>query len=127
MALWQLSATELASLLARGEVSAKDALFSHFERIDQVDERVRAFSEVMRERASVDAEQSDKRRQRGEARGPLDGLPVSIKECFDVAGRPTTLGLPSWRGRVAARDAAILDLLRGAGAACLGRPNRSQP
>ncbi|HEV3194347.1 MAG TPA: amidase family protein [Polyangiaceae bacterium] len=126
MALWQLSATELASLLARREVNAKDALFAHIERIDQVDGRVRAFTEVMRERAAVDAEQSDQRRHRGEARGPLDGLPVSVKECFDVAGRPTTLGLPSWRGRVAARDAALIDLLRAAGAVVVGRTNLSQ-
>ena len=126
MSLWRLSATELALRLERGEVSAKDALSAHLERIDQVDGRVRAFTEVMRDRATVDAEQSDQRRLRGEARGPLDGLPVSIKECFDVAGRPTTLGLPSWRGRVATRDAALLDVLRAAGAVVLGRTNLSQ-
>ena len=126
MALWKLSATELASLLARREVSAKEALAAHIERIDQVEGRVRAFTEVMRDRAAVDAEQSDQRRLRGEARGPLDGLPVSIKECFDVEGRATTLGLPSWRGRMATRDAALVELLRGAGAVIVGRTNLSQ-
>jgi fatty acid amide hydrolase len=126
MALWQQTAASLSSLLARGEVAAREVLDAHLERIEAVDGRVRAFTEVLREQALADAEASDARRRRGEARGPLDGVPVAIKECFDVAGRATTLGLPSWRGRIAERDAAMVTLLRDAGAVILGRTNLSQ-
>ncbi len=126
MNLWQLSATRLSSLLSRGEVSAGEVVRAHLERVDAVDGRLRAFTEVLREQALSEADASDARRRRGEARGPLDGLPMTIKECFEIAGRATTLGLPSWRGRIAARDAAMVTLLREAGAVLLGRTNLSQ-
>jgi fatty acid amide hydrolase len=124
--LWRLSATALSSALARRDVSAREVLAAHLARIDAVDPRIRAFTEVLREQAAADADASDARRARGEARGALDGVPVTIKECYDVAGRPTTLGIPAWRGRVAERDAAMVVALRDAGAVLLGRTNLSQ-
>ncbi len=126
MALWQLSATNLSSMLGRGEVSARELLHAHLDRIGRTDGRVHAFTEVLKERALAEADASDARRKRGEARGPLDGLPVTFKECFDVEGRATTLGIPSWRDRVASRDAALVTLLEGSGAVVLGRTNLSQ-
>jgi fatty acid amide hydrolase len=124
--LWQLPATTLSSMLAQGEVSALEVLRAHFGRIEQVDSRIHAFTEVLHQRARADADASDARRKRGEARGPLDGIPVSVKECFDVEGRATTLGIPSWKGRIAERDAAMVTLLRDAGAVVFGRTNLSQ-
>jgi fatty acid amide hydrolase len=126
MTLWQLPATALSNMLSRREVSAREVLKAHLERIDAVDGRLRAFTEVLREQAAADADASDARRARGEARGALDGVPVTVKECYDVAGRATTLGLPSWRGRIADRDAAIVTALREAGAVVIGRTNLSQ-
>ncbi len=113
-------------MLARREVSACEVLGAHLHRIDQVEGRVRAFTEVLRERAAMDAAASDARRGRGESLGPLDGVPVTVKECFDIAGRATTLGLPSWRGRIAQHDATMVVALREAGAVVLGRTNLSQ-
>jgi fatty acid amide hydrolase len=113
-------------MLARGEVRARDIAAAYLERIDEVDGRVRAFTEILRERAMADAVAADERRAHGEVRGPLDGLPVTFKECFDIAGHDTTLGLPAWRGRSARRDAALVTLLREAGAIVLGRTNLSQ-
>ncbi len=124
--LWQHSAASLASLLERREATAEQVLRAHLDRIAAVDGRLRAFTEVLTESALSAAAESDRRRARGQARGPLDGLPVSIKECFDVAGRATTLGIPSWRGRIASRDAAMVTMLREAGAVVLGRTNLSQ-
>ncbi|HEY5240422.1 MAG TPA: amidase family protein [Polyangiaceae bacterium] len=126
MTLWRLPATTLSGMLDRHEVSAVEVLGAHVERIDAVDARIRAFTEVLREPARADAEASDARRARGESRGPLDGVPVTVKECFDVAGRATTLGIPSWAGRIAERDAAMVTALRQAGAVVLGRTNLSQ-
>jgi fatty acid amide hydrolase len=126
MALWQLSATTLSSMLSRGETSSREVLLAHLDRIGKCDGRIHAFTEVLKERALEEADASDARRRRGEARGPLDGLPVTFKECFDVEGRATTLGLPSWRNRTATRDAALVTLLREAGAVVVGRTNLSQ-
>src|ERR1700722_8959928 len=126
MTLWHLPATALSSMLARREVSAREVLHAHLERIDAVDGHLRAFTEVLREQAEADADASDARRAHGQERGALDGVPVSVKECFDVAGRATTLGIPSWAGRLAERDAAMVTALRQAGAVVLGRTNLSQ-
>jgi fatty acid amide hydrolase len=126
VSLWRFSATALSAMFARGEVSARDVVRAHLERIEEVDGRVRAFTELFREQAMSDAAAADERRARGEARGPLDGIPVSFKECFDIAGHDTTIGLPSWRGRRAHQDAALVSLLRQAGAVVLGRTNLSQ-
>ena len=126
MSLWRQSATTLSAMLGRREVGAREVLAAHLERIDAVDARIHAFTEVLREQAQADAEASDARRARGEERGPLDGVPVTVKECFDVAGRATTLGIPSWAGRIAERDSAMVTALRQAGAVVLGRTNLSQ-
>jgi fatty acid amide hydrolase len=124
--LWQHSATSLASLLDRREVTSVEVLRAHLDRIAAVDGRVRAFTEVLADSARLEAEASDARRAQGQARGPLDGVPVSVKECFDFEGRATTLGIPSWRGRIAGRDAAMVTALREAGAVLIGRTNLSQ-
>jgi fatty acid amide hydrolase len=124
--LWRLSATTLSSMLGHGEACARDIVRAHLDRIDEVEGHVRAFTALFRVQALADAAAADERRARGQARGPLDGVPVTVKECFDIAGRDTTLGLPSWRGHGAHRDAAIVTLLREAGAILLGRTNLSQ-
>ncbi len=124
--LWQHTATELSALLSRGEVSSREVVDAHLDRIDAVDGRVHAFTDVFRVRARADADRCDRERAQGHARGPLHGLPVSVKECFDHEGLATTLGIPAWRDRVAPRDAAMVTLLREAGAVILGRTNLSQ-
>ncbi len=124
--LWQHPVTSLSSLLDRREATSTEVLRAHLDRISTVDGRVHAFTEVLTESALAEAAASDDRRAKGEGRGPLDGVPVTVKECFDVAGRATTLGIPSWRGRVAQRDSAMVTALREAGAVVLGRTNLSQ-
>jgi fatty acid amide hydrolase len=116
----------MSELLERREISSRELVSAHLDRIAQVDGRVRAFTTVFRERALADADRADAERAQGRARGALHGVPVSIKECFDIEGEATTLGIPGWRGRRAVRDAAIVELLREAGAVVLGRTNVSQ-
>lgn len=125
-ALWEQTATALAGLLARGEVSSREVVDAHLARIAAVDGEVRAFTAVFAERARAEADARDRERREGRVRGVLHGLPVSVKECFDLAGEPTTLGLTAWRERRATRDAAFVTLLREAGAVILGRTNLSQ-
>ena len=66
---------------------------------------------------------SDARRREGRTIGRLDGLPVAIKDNLDVAGLPTTAGLPGRRDRIATADAAAVARLRAAGAVILGKTN----
>lgn len=124
--LFSLPATELSRLLAAREISSVELVRAHLDRIQSLDGRLRAFTTVHRERALAEAERADQIRGRGEAKGPLFGLPVTVKECFDIEGEPTTIGVLSKRSHRAKKDAAIVKLLREAGAIVLGRTNVSQ-
>jgi fatty acid amide hydrolase len=124
--LWQLSAVDMAARLARGEVSSRELVQAHLDRIAAVDGKVRAFTAVFHDRALADADRADDERRRGMPCGALHGLPVSIKECFDFEGQATTLGIPSWRAKVASADAVMVTLFRTLGAVILGRTNISQ-
>jgi fatty acid amide hydrolase len=126
MDLCERSATELRNLLDRGETSSVDLVRAHLDRIDVRDLPLRAFTQVFRERAIEEARAADDRRRRGEARGPLDGLPVSVKESVDVAGHASTMGVPSRSAHRAERDAVVVEALRRAGAIVLGRTNVAQ-
>src|SRR5688572_6248440 len=75
------------------------------------------------ESAPQQAVASDARRAEGRMIGRLDGLAVAVKDNFDVAGLPTTAGLPGRRGRIATEDAAAVARLRAAGAVILGKTN----
>ncbi|WP_254599780.1 amidase [Cupriavidus gilardii] len=73
--------------------------------------------------AREQARASDARRRQSRALGPLDGVPFSIKESFDVAGWPTTCGSPALRDHVARRDATVVQRLRESGAVLIGKTN----
>ena len=121
-----LPAHELSARLSRGELSSREATQAYLDRIAAHGPALRAFTEVFEHQALADADLADQSRRRGEARSPLHGLPVSIKECFDLAGRSTTIGIPSRRGTRASEDAALVTLLREGGAVILGRTNLAQ-
>jgi fatty acid amide hydrolase len=124
--LCALPATTLRDLIARGEVSSREVIDAHLDRIHTHDHTLRAFTQVFVEEARAEADRRDDERRRGATRGLLHGLPVTIKECIDLAGLPTTMGV---RGRLqhrAERDAVMATLLREAGAVILGRTNLSQ-
>lgn len=124
--LLSLTATEMSARLERRELSSEELVRAHLDRIEAVDGRVRAFTEVFRARALDEARRADEARGRGEARGPLHGMPVSVKESLDLAGLAATMGMPSRRDLLAKEDAAVVRLLREAGAVILGRTNVAQ-
>lgn len=112
-----------AALLARGETTAlalvdacQAAWATHNGQVNAI---VRADFEAARDAAA----QSDARRQAGRTRGPLDGIPFSIKESFDVAGWPTTCGVPARSTHRAQADAVVVERLRARGAVLLGKTN----
>lgn len=122
--LADLTATELVDLLRGGTVSASQVVDAHIRRIEEVDRRLNAMAIPLFDQARVVAAGADRRDP--DQRGPLHGLPVTVKECFDVVGTDSTCGVGSRVGRPAERDATLVGRLRSAGAIILGKTNLSQ-
>ncbi len=106
----------------RQEVTAVELVEAVLARID-AHRRLGAFITLTPEAALAGAREADLRRARGAIRGPLDGLPVAIKDNIDVAGVPATAGSGWFRDRVPRRDAVVVRRLRAAGAALVGKTN----
>lgn len=116
------SATALrADLLAR-RFTASDLLEATFARIDALNPRLNAIVAQDRDAARAMARASDERLANGTAR-PLEGLPVTIKDAYDVAGLPSSGGLPAYRERIPTQDAVAVARLRAAGLVILGKSN----
>jgi len=107
--------------LGRGELSSRELVELFLRRIERFDPTLNAFRVVFWERALLEAEQADSRRQAGEQR-PLLGLPIAVKEDIDVAGEVTTFGTRA-ATEPAAADAEIVRRLRAAGAILIGKTN----
>lgn len=116
------SATALRKGLLAGRFSATDLLEATFARIDALNPRLNAIVAQDRDAAGAMAKASDARIANGAAR-PLEGLPITIKDAFDVAGLPSSGGLPAYRERVPSEDAAPVARLRAAGAVIIGKTN----
>jgi fatty acid amide hydrolase len=124
--LWMLSAGELAARIARGEISSSDAVNAHISRIETVDHLLNAVVVRRYDAALAEARAADERQARGEPLGALHGVPVSIKECLDVAGTPSTFGLPSRANDSAAGDDPFVARWRAAGAVVVAKTNVPQ-
>lgn len=121
--LWRLGAVDLAALIARKQVSCREATSSVLGRIDQVNGRINALVDVMADEALAAADAGDQAIARGESIGPLHGVPISIKVNVDVRGHATTDGVVANRGQIATSDSPLVAHLRGAGAVIVGRSN----
>ncbi|KDN88148.1 amidase [Kitasatospora cheerisanensis] len=121
--MWKLSAGALAAAVRGGEVSALDVVDAHLARIDAVNPRVNAVTQLFAERAREDARRLDRRRAAGERLGPLAGVPFSVKECIRVEGFAATFGLRRFAGMTAGADAIPVARLRAAGAVPIGHSN----
>ncbi len=115
-----LSAARLGSLYAAGEVSPSEVLAATLERISRLDGAVGAFTDVTAESALAEAAERTEELHRGESRGPLHGVPVGVKELFEVAGAIGDYGSEVLAGRVAGADAELVRRLRAAGAVIVG-------
>ena len=122
-ALHHLGATELARRLRRGELSSR-ALVEHcLDRIARFNPALNAIVLLREAEALAQADAADAVLRTGRAAGPLHGVPVTIKECFDWTGTPSTFGRPSRVGHRAAADAAVVERMVAAGAILLGKTN----
>ena len=125
-ALTALSARRIADLVARGEVSAEEVVSAHLRQIADLDPSIRALVHTTGERALQQARRVDDRRRRGDAVGPLAGVPFVVKDNIDVRRQTTSSGSRAHAGVVALRDAPAVRRVREAGAILLGRANMDE-
>ncbi|WP_037356041.1 amidase [Amycolatopsis orientalis] len=118
-----LPARELARRLRDRELSAREVLQAHLERIEQVNPRINAIVTLTAERATSEAAAADERLAHGEEVGPLHGIPVAHKDTHDVAGVRTTYGSPIFADHVPDSDTLVVERIRNAGAITLGKTN----
>jgi amidase len=121
--LWQRSAQELARLIAGKQVSSAEVVQAHLARIDAVNPKLNAVVRVLAEDARKAAAEADRKVAAGETLGPLHGVPFTVKENIDVAGLPTTWGVPALAAAVVPLDAPVVQRMRAAGAIPIGRTN----
>jgi amidase len=121
--IWQLTATELASSISKGEISAVDATQSHLSRMNEANQKINAVVEGCQGEALREAEQVDANLRKGLQLGPLAGVPVTVKVNVDQEGYATTNGLQLQKDLVAQKDNPVVNNLRKAGAIIIGRTN----
>jgi amidase len=118
-----LPAHELAQRIRRKQVSALELLELYLARIDRLDPAIRAVPVLDVERARQRAREADAALAHGQSWGPLHGVPMTVKEAFNVVGLPTTWGYESLRDNRPERDAVTVQRLKDAGAVIFGKTN----
>jgi len=117
------SATDAAQTLRRKEVSSRELTAMLLKRIEAANPTLNAVVELRREAALQEADAADEATARGDGAGPLHGVPMTIKDAFNVAGLHTTWGNPAFKDFVADSDATVAKRLKRAGAIIVGKTN----
>ena len=110
-----LSAIEIAEKIRQREISSREAVDYFLARVEKLDKSINAVVTIDAERARKEADAADAALARGTGRGPLHGVPMTVKESYDVAGYKTTWGVPEMKDNVAREDALSIRRLKGAG------------
>src|SRR5262245_9335637 len=121
--LYFQSIAELAASLAAKKISSVELTKAVVARTKAVDDRVKAFNSFDEADALAQAAASDARRAAGQALGPLDGIPVGLKDVIAVAGQPLTASSRMLANFISPYDATVTVRLRAAGAIPWGRLN----
>jgi amidase len=117
------SARQLASDIRRKKIGCLEALDLFLARMDRYNPRLNAIVATDVEGARRRARQADAALRKGKVWGPLHGVPMTIKESYDVAGLPSTWGLTEMKDNVPSRNALSVDRLLGAGVVLFGKTN----
>ncbi len=117
------SATELTSSIRRGEITSLDLLNLYLDRIERYNNDINAVVALDITAARARAAEADKALVEGKDWGPLHGLPMTVKDVFEVVGMPTTSGDPMLKGYIPDRNAIAVQRLIDAGAIIFGKTN----
>ncbi|HKO26853.1 MAG TPA: amidase family protein [Solirubrobacteraceae bacterium] len=115
------TATRIAAAVRAHELSRSEVVEAHLERIEQVNPAVNAIVQLRGDEALAEARAAD---DAGVQRGPLDGVPVTIKEHYDVAGMVCSEGSAGLADRRSPVDCVAVERLRAAGAIVIGKTNQ---
>ncbi|HEV3397453.1 MAG TPA: amidase family protein, partial [Xanthobacteraceae bacterium] len=121
IAFWP--AKRLAGHLRRRKVGCLELLDHYLTRVERHNPRLNAIIATDIDGARKRARAADRALAKGEVWGPLHGVPMTIKESYDVAGLPTTWGMPALKDNIAARNALAVDRMLGAGVVLFGKTN----
>ena len=117
------SATALVRALRARKISSVELLQAYLERVDRLNPALNAIVVDDREAALKQARAADRALARGAPLGLLHGLPMTVKESFDLRGQPTTMGHPQLKDHGASQDALAVQRLKAAGAVVFGKSN----
>lgn len=112
-----------ARLIRSGQLTASELLERQFDWVDRHNGSLNAIIWQHRAGARQLAAQLDQEARQGHFRGPLHGLPITVKEAFDLVGSPSTWGLPEWRNNFPTTDSDVVARYRAAGAIVFGKTN----
>lgn len=114
---------QVLQAIAKGDVSSTEVLEAQIENYERFNPELNAVIAADIEQALAEAGAADDLHSAGQARGPLHGLPMTIKDCYETVGLPTVAGAPEYVGHEPQRDATVVRLLRRAGAIIWGKTN----
>jgi amidase len=117
------AAAVLAAEIRARRIGCLELLEFYLARAERFNPALNAIVAWQVDRARERARAADSALARGELWGPLHGVPMTVKESFDVAGLPSTWGNPQWKDRIATGNAVLVDRLLGAGAVIYGKTN----
>ncbi|HYA20605.1 MAG TPA: amidase [Burkholderiales bacterium] len=121
MQLIQLSAAAAAQAIGKGELSSVELVTACLERIRQMEGTIGAWAFIDPDHALQQARRADDARRKGKVAGPLQGVPIGVKDIFDTRGIPTELGSPLYKGNVPQAAARVVEKIELAGGFVMGK------
>ena len=122
-AILTLPMHELINKINNQEISSQELLKLQLEHISKHNPSINSVVTIQEERARNKAIEADNALQKGESLGPLHGVPITLKDAFEVEGIPSTGGSPKWKDNIPTSNAVVADRLQQAGAIVFGKTN----
>jgi amidase len=118
------SARDLVTLIRSRQVSAREVMAAHLERINRINPKINAIvAKLNDDKCLALADEADRLMARKEPVGPLHGLPIAFKDLEQAVGFPCTLGSPIFRHQMPTEDSVLIERLRKAGVVAIGKTN----
>ncbi len=121
--IWRNTATQIASDIRNKKVTSREVVEAHLQRISDVNPKINAIVRVLADEALAGADLADAAVRAGKKLGPLHGVPMTVKENIDIAGYPTTQGVPALADAIPPADSPTVERIKAAGAIVIGRTN----